>query len=256
VNKYWRALCAWSGVITLLFMFVGMIVAGWLPVPSPNMTSAQVVHMYVEKQDRIRFFAMMNLIAAGWSMMWFAAISAQLRRIESGRSPMWTYLQLGAGVASSFLFCVQAITWTVAAYRPERSPDVTQAFNDMAFLWFLIPFVFATVGCLAIACCILEDRSTDPVYPRWVGFANLYFAFGFPMAMFTTYAKTGPFAWDGLFPWWIPVIDYTTWSVVMCWATHRASNRQHTEEGEAMAIDMAYALRTPSRELVGTAAPA
>jgi hypothetical protein len=198
----------------------------------------------------------MNLIAAGWSMLWFAAISAQLRRIESGRSPMWTYLQLGAGVASSFLFCVQAITRTVAAYRPERSPDVTRAFNDMAFLWFLVPFVFATVGCLAIACSILEDRSTDPVYPRWVGFANLYFAFGFPMAMFTTYAKTGPFARDGLFPWWIPVIDYTAWSIVRCWATHRASNRQHAEEGEAMAIDLAYALRTPSRELAGTAAPA
>jgi hypothetical protein len=76
------------------------------------------------------------------------------------------------------------------------------------------------------------------------------------MAMFTTYAKTGPFARDDLFPWWIPVIDYTAWSIVRCWATHRASNRQHAEEGEAMAIDLAYALRTPSRELAGTAAPA
>jgi hypothetical protein len=150
-------------------------------------------------------------------------------------------------VASSFLFCVQAITWTVAAFRPERNPEITQAFHDMAFLWFLMPFVFAMVGCLAIGICVLEDKSSDPVYPRWVGYANLYFAFGFPMAMFTTYAKTGPFAWDGLWPWWIPVIDYTIWSVVMSWATWQAGNRQHAEEGDAMAIDLTYALRDRSK---------
>jgi hypothetical protein len=63
------------------------------------------------------------------------------------------------------------------------------------------------------------------------------------MAMFTTYAKTGPFAWSGLFPWWIPVVDYTIWSVVMSWATARAGNQQHAEEGPSMAIDMSYALR-------------
>jgi hypothetical protein len=246
MSKQLRAICAWSGVITLVFMFIGMIVAGWLPVPSPNMTANQVVAMYIEKRDKIRFFSMMNLISAGWSCMWVAAISGQLRRIESGRSPLWTYLQLSAGICSSFLFCVQALTWTVAAFRPERYPEITQAFNDMAFLWFLMPFVFATVGCLAIGCCILEDKSRHPVYPRWVGYANLWFAFGFPMAMFTTYAKTGPLAWDGLFPWWLPVIDYTAWSFVMSWATHRASNRQYAEEGTSMAIDMAYALRANS----------
>jgi hypothetical protein len=246
MNKYLRGLCAWGGVITLVFMFAGMLVAGWLPVPSPDMTADQVVDMYMHKHNQIRFFSMMNLIAAGWSCLWIAAISSQLRRIESGRSPMWTYLQLAAGTCSSFLFCVQALMWTVAAFRPERHPEITQAFNDSAFLWFLMPFVFATVGCVAIGACILEDRSRRPVYPRWLGYANLYFAFGFPMAMFTTYAHTGPFAWDGIFPWWIPVVDYTIWSVVMSWATHRASNQQHAEEGDAMAIDMAYALREGS----------
>jgi magnesium-transporting ATPase (P-type) len=222
------------------------------------MTSGQVVAMYIEKRDKIRFFSMMNLCSAGWSCMWVAAISAQLRRIESGRSPLWTYLQLSAGICSSFLFCVQALTWTVASFRPERHPEITQAFNNMAFLWFLMPFVFATVGCLAIGCAILEDKSRVPVFPRWVGYANLWFAIGFPMAMFTTYAKTGPFAWDGLFPWWIPVIDYTIWSVVMSWATARASNRQYDEEGEAMAIDMAYALREipGSNDTSGQNAPA
>jgi hypothetical protein len=47
------------------------------------------------------------------------------------------------------------------------------------------------------------------------------------MAMFTTYAKTGPFAWSGLFPWWIPVVDYTLWSVLMSWGHTPRVTRCH-----------------------------
>lgn len=245
MSKYMRLLCAWSGLITLAFMFLGLVVAGWLPVPSPDMSKAEVVEMYLAKTDKIRFFAVMNLVAAGWSVMWVAAISSQLRRIESGRSPMWTYMQLAAGTCGSFLFACQALPWTVAAFRPERAPEITQMLNDMGFLWFLMPVPFVIAGMFAIAACILEDKSREPVYPRWVAYLNLWLILIWPVAVWTTYAKTGPLAWDGLFVWWIPVVDYTIWSAVMSWATARAMTRQHTEEGETLAIDIAYARREP-----------
>jgi hypothetical protein len=69
------------------------------------------------------------------------------------------------------------------------------------------------------------------------------FAAGFPPAVLTTYFKVGPFAWDGLFPWWIPVIDYTVWSVVMSYMTAKAVAAQFKEEGEYMAVDRAYSQR-------------
>jgi hypothetical protein len=247
MNKFPRLLCAWSGVITLAFMFLGLIVAGWLPVPSPHMTQAEVFKMYTDKTDQIRFFSVMNLVAAGWSVMWVAAISSQLRRIESGRSPMWTYLQLGAGICSSFLFACQALPWTVASFRPERSAEITQALNDMGFLWFLMPVPFVIAGMFAIAMCIFEDKSRKPVYPRWVAYLNLWLIFIWPIAVWTTYAKTGPLAWNGLLVWWIPVVDYTIWAMVMSWATARAITLQHDEEGETTAIDMQYAMR-PDRD--------
>lgn len=226
-----RQLCAWSGVITLIFMFIGMIAADWLPVPPPDMTAEQVAAMYRERLAGIRFFSIMNMTAAGWSMMWIAAISSQLRRAESHRGRVWTYLQLTAGCCSSFLFLVQGLTWTVAAFRPDRDPEITQAFHDMAFVWFLMPFVFATVGSFAICCCILEDSAARPAYPRWVGRANLWSSVAFPPAMCLTYVKTGPFAWSGLFPFWIPLVDYCIWSVVMSLMTARAIRRQFDELG-------------------------
>ena len=58
-------------------------------------------------------------------------------------------------------------------------------------------------------------------------------------------------AWNGLFVWWIPVVDYTIWSVVMCWATARAINQQHAEEGDSAAIDMTYAMRPASDQRSG-----
>jgi hypothetical protein len=75
-----RQVCAWSGVITLVFMFIGLIAADWLPVPSPDMTAVQVADMYRRHLTGIRFFSIMNMIAAGWSMMWISAISSQLKR--------------------------------------------------------------------------------------------------------------------------------------------------------------------------------
>jgi hypothetical protein len=207
-------------------MFIGLIAADWLPVPSPDMTAVQVADMYRRHLTGIRFFSIMNMIAAGWSMMWISAISSQLKRAESNRGRLWTYLQLTAGCCGSFLFLVQGLTWTVAAFRPDRDPEITQALNDMAFVWFLMPFVFATVGSFAIGCCILEDHRSRPVFPRWVGWANIWFSVAFPPAMCLTYFKTGPFAWSGMFPFWIPLVDYCLWSLVMSASTARAIREQ------------------------------
>jgi hypothetical protein len=41
----------------------------------------------------------------------------------------------------------------------------------------------------------------------------------------------------------------------MCWATARAINNQHAEEGNSAAIDMTYALRLASDQLSGQPQP-
>jgi hypothetical protein len=46
-------------------------------------------------------------------------------------------------------------------------------------------------------------------------------------ATFLIYFKTGPFAWNGVFSWWLPATDFFLWFLVMTVLTTRAINSKY-----------------------------
>jgi hypothetical protein len=62
---------------------------------------------------------------------------------------------------------------------------------------------------------VLGDRNASPEMPRWVGFMNLWVAVLFIPGGFLTFFKTGPFAWNGVFVYWIPLVVFLGWYLVM-----------------------------------------
>jgi len=79
-------------------------------------------------------------------MMFAAGISAQLQRIE-GRTTPWVFVQLMGGVMGNVPFALTGIIWTVAAFRPDRSPEITQAINDAAGYYYFFYDWRVTSGC-------------------------------------------------------------------------------------------------------------
>jgi hypothetical protein len=66
----------------------------------------------------------------------------------------------------------------------------------------------------------LADRGVPniadaPVFPRWVGYFNVWTAILFLPGPLCVFFRTGPLAWDGLFTWWIPFVLFAAWMVVM-----------------------------------------
>ena len=49
------------------------------------------------------------------------------------------------------------------------------------------------------------------MFPRWVGYFNIWMALLFTPANILVLFKTGPFAWDGFFIWWIPFTAFLLW---------------------------------------------
>jgi hypothetical protein len=47
-------------------------------------------------------------------------------------------------------------------------------------------------------------------------------AVSFVPAGMLLFFKTGPFAYHGLFPFWLPVATFGLWVVLMPWACHQA----------------------------------
>jgi hypothetical protein len=82
---------------------------------------------------------------------------------------------------------------------------------------------------LSIGIAILRDRRQQPVYPRWVGFVNIWLAVLFCPGNFIYFFRSGPLAWNGLLSWWATVVGFFVWLVVMIVMTFKAIAHQDAE---------------------------
>lgn len=227
LNTRAQVLCAWAGILCPVIMFIGLWpAAGFFPPPLPGTSAADIAAIYQNNASGIRIGTICFLIAGALYGAFTASVSAQMRRMEPRETPVLSYAQLAAGSASILLFLVPALVWSVAAYRPERSPEITQALNDLGWFFFVMPFVLGFLQNLCIGFATLSDQRAQPVFPRWVGYFNLWAAALFIPGCLITFFKTGPFAWNGLLAFWIPAGVFGPWFWITAWAVIRAARRQ------------------------------
>jgi hypothetical protein len=120
--------------------------------------------------------------------------------------------------------------WLLAAFRPERAPELTQMFNDLAWVTFtiLVPYLIAQSLLLALA--IYWDHQDQPIFKPWVAHFNLFVAVALVPAAFTGLAFTGPIAWDGLLSFWVKNIAIAVWITVMGVVLGQTIRRQRIED--------------------------
>src|SRR5262249_50194241 len=139
-----------------------------------------------------------------------------------GRSHFLSLTQLGAGVMSAMTFFLPALIWATAAFRPQRSPEITQALVDLGWLLFITPIAPFILQYVVLAIAVFIDRRHQPAFPRWTAYLQLWVCVTFLPALAAYIFKRGPLAWNGLFIWWIPLSAFTLWFVAMIALTHRA----------------------------------
>ncbi|MGQ0465089.1 MAG: DUF4386 family protein [Sporichthyaceae bacterium] len=234
---------AWCGMGFVVVFGAGLLVTGWVPPIPPDWTAEQTAAHYQENAGRIRTGCLLMLIGAGFTVPFWAAVSAQMKRIDS-RFAVLAQAQLLAGAVAVLVFTIPVVIFSAAAFRPERDPVVTQALNDVGWFFFLFNFPSVTFQAIVIAVAVFSDRNPDPVFPRWLGYALVWSAIGFVPGGLLTYFKTGPFAWNGLFSWWVAAVAFFSWFLVMIWATLRAIARAPRPAPDPMAPISAADVRT------------
>lgn len=227
MNKSSQLLCAHSALFFAVLLGLGVFgVAGWLPPIEPSLTAADIQRMFVEDQTRIRIGVSLMALS---SVLWWtfaAAISTQMKRIEGVHHPL-AYVQLGCAAGTVLAIILPAYGWLALAYRPENvSPETMQLVNDFCWLVFIGAYPPGLLQALVIGLCILGDKGGKQVYPRWVGFANLWIAFLFLPGALLPFFQTGPFTWNGIIGFWIVAVAFFGWIVLMWWATVRAIKLQ------------------------------
>lgn len=230
VGQRW---CLWCGPAFAVLFGLGFILcAKFMPAPPPTLSAEEVAALYQGNSVGIRVGCAIMMFATGLLVPWLSLISEQMARIRNCSRAL-VNTQLAAGTAVVALLLASVLFWEVAAFRPERDVGITQALNDLGWLFLLTPVSIAVIQVVAIGVAMLADRGARPVFPRWGGYYNLWTGFLFAPGVTAIFARTGPFAWNGLLPYWIPFAFFGAWFFVMFFLLSGALRQQAGQDSAA-----------------------
>ena len=213
ITKRIQLLCALCGPAMIIVAFAGWFLAGVLPLPlGAHNTPAEVVAFYRDHLTAVRAGLVIAGVALGLIFPLVAVISIQMMRME-GRYPIMTFLQLATGAATGVCLLIPMLLMTVCAFRPDRNPEITVTLNDIAWMLFITPIMPFIIQNVAIGVATLTDR--NGIFPRWCGYLNLLVGFSFLPDVLPYFFYSGPFAWDGIFVFWLALTTYTIWAITM-----------------------------------------
>ncbi|MGR9090950.1 MAG: hypothetical protein ACU85U_10275 [Gammaproteobacteria bacterium] len=228
MNEKTQIACVVCGAaFVALFTLGWIIVAGLVPAPSPSFDAAAIAAFYDANTGSIRFGLLITMISASLTIPWVAVVGVQMRRTERD-FPVLTATQLVAGAVTVVFLTVPVLIWTVAAFRPERTPELIQLMSDFGWIMLIMTFPPFFVQLVAIGLAIVSDNHERPVFARWLGYFNIWVAILFLPGGLITFFKSGPFAWNGLLAFWLPLTVFFLWYIVMFFALIRAIRQPST----------------------------
>jgi hypothetical protein len=222
MNRTVHRFCAWSGTLCLGLMVVGFILfAGFIPARSPSQSAQQTAQFLLENRDMIKWGLIIAMFAAPLLMPFAVSISIHMRRIE-GRYPALAMTELGLGAILVLEFIYLIFFWQTATFRADRAPELIQLLDDMGW----IPFVGLTstivLQVMVFGVAILLDRREHPLFPRWLGYYNLWVALMLLPGTFNVFYQTGPLSRNGIIAWYIPLTVFATWLLITSFYLSRA----------------------------------
>ena len=230
VNVTDQRICLWlvPGFGALLALAFWMF-PGFFPPLSPTMTAQQVADFYRNNVGQIRASMLIFNLCEVTFIPFYMVIVVQMQRMANP-SRAFAYSYLSAAASGATLFALADLAWLIAAFRPERDPDLLLLLNDLAWMAFITPvgFIIAQNLCLALA--IFMDSRGTPVFPRWVGHFNIVAGLLMTPGAFAMMFMHGPLAWDGLLAFWVRIGAYCLYLAVMFFVVRSAINQQASEE--------------------------
>jgi hypothetical protein len=222
--------CAWSGIACVVLFLLGFwVIAGFIPPPSPKASGEDLARLFTQDRTRIRIGMIVSLFAAALLASWSAAITVQLRRMER-RGTVLAYTNLAVGALFVLEFIISLIIWQSMTFR-VRDPQILLAMNDTAWLLFVAITSTPVLQTVVIGTAIFRDTKDNPVFPRWAGYLNYWVAVLFLPGTVTVFFHDGPFAWNGVFTWYLPLTVFAVWMVTLSVLMLRAiaAQEQHHE---------------------------
>jgi hypothetical protein len=235
----------WSWPVCIVGFGIGFVViAGFVPPPGESWSSQHIASFYAANRTAIRGGLIIAMFFSVLLLPFFAAISGEMRKIE-GPGALLAPIQFGGAIVLVTFFQIICLLWLEASFRPEIDAQIIRAQNDYGWLvWtILIPTYMVQFLCMAVAG--FMDYRRDPVWPRWAAWANVWVAVTGAGGVLAIFFKTGPFSWNGIMGFWIPLIVFALGMSMNMVLILRRDRRRAATVTSAPEPSAAPATRTP-----------
>lgn len=223
-------------------VFVFLTAVGWLGIahfwaPAPADLSLDETKQWFSETYRWQtiFGCTLFYIGAGFLTPGSIQFAFMLSKIE-GRVPVWSVTTGVCGIFISLIIFFNCCAWIVCAYRGETSADVIQSWYDWSWFAFLLGWIYLAIEMIATAVVELMDTREQPMIPRWFTWLTFAGAASLITAAGPAFFKSGPFAYHGLFGFYVPMVVWGTYLVGTTWFMYQALSREAAAEGRAMPV--------------------
>lgn len=222
---------AWSGVALVVSLIIAQgFLMGFIPPPSPALSAQEIARLYIDRKIPIRIGTLIECIGFTFYLTWSMSIVFFMRKMERGM-PVLSYTAIANAGGGYVFFLLMPITWAVLAFRPELlAPEFLQIANDFVWFVFILSWPPFAVFMLLIAAAVLRDKNPEPVFPRWVGYLNIWTAVLIVPAGLIEFFKTGPFAYDGVISFWFVWLVFFGWIIGMSVIVMRACTAEKRQQ--------------------------
>lgn len=229
IKAQWVSL--WTGPVVGAVLLVAMLAfPGFWPPMAPTWNAQQVAEFYDDHTAWIRFSQVTFNLCGILILPFFMVIVVQMKRMKT-QSHVFAYCYLTAVVSGATIFALSNVFFLVAAFRPDRNPELIMLLNDLAWIVFVAPVGMVVSQFALLAVAVYFDNGPAPVFPRWVGHYSLATAVAMIPAAGAAVFQTGPLAWDGVLTFWLRNGAFAVFVVVMFFVLRRAVLSQAVEEG-------------------------
>jgi len=231
INTSIAKVMAWSGVVLVISLIVAQgFLMGFIPPPSPASSAQQIAQLYIDHKISIRLATLIECVGFTFYLTWSMSIVFFMFKMERGM-PILSYTAIANAGGGYVFFLLMPITWAALAFRPESlDPAFLQIANDFVWFVFVLSWPPFAVFMILIAVAVLRDQNPDPIFPRWVGYLNIWTAVLIVPAGLIEFFKAGPFAYDGIISFWFVWLVFFGWIIGMCAITLRACTREKARQ--------------------------
>ncbi|KAF2497517.1 hypothetical protein BU16DRAFT_505930 [Lophium mytilinum] len=189
------------GPLAIVFFFIMLPAASFLPPISPHRSAEAVAHHYQRHETGLKGGIALMTFVGFFFPMYTSAIGGQMSRIPGVPTTVLNAQLLGGCLGGLFL-TLPAYFFATGVYRTDRAPELIQLLNDLSWIFFAMPFASLLCQDLAFSWAVLLDRREKPLYPRWLAFLTTALTLCFWPALGVHCVKSGAIAWNGGLAFW------------------------------------------------------